>query len=401
VYDLVTSNEELAITTATEVHGACDERFAAVRDAFAENFAAGLEVGAAVAVVVDGQTVVDLWAGHADEARTVPWQRDTIVNVYSSTKGVVATCAHRLVDQGLLDLDAPVARYWPEFAQAGKESIPVRYLLSHTAGLPAVEKMLPLGSSFQWDTMTQALAEQAPWWQPGSKHGYHTVSFGWLVGEVIRRVSGKSVGAYFRDEIAAPLGLDFHIGLGEEHDARTASVIAPEMPDPGDDNPITRPFRDPTSMQFKSVFNPPDLVIPGLANSRSWRAAEIPAANGHGDARSLARLYGALARGGEVDGVRVLSGEAIDRAIEEQAVGVDAILGIPMRWGLGFGLTHPDRPLGPNPRAFGHAGMGGSIGWADPDAKLGFGYVMNRLEAVLETVDPRWPSLFDAVYASL
>ena len=389
------------MTTAIEVHGVCDERFSAVRDAFAGNFEAGREVGAAVALVVDGETVVDLWAGHADEARTRPWQRDTIVNVYSSTKGVVATCAHRLVDQGRIDLDAPVAEYWPEFAQAGKESIPVRYLLSHTAGLPAISKPMPMGSIFQWETMTAALAEQEPWWEPGAKHGYHTASYGWLVGEVIRRVSGKSVGAYFRDEIAGPLGLDFHIGLAEEHDARTADVGSFPMPEVDDNDPVVQIWRDPNSMQFKSIFNPPDAMVPGLANSRSWRAAEIPAANGHSDARSLARLYGVLARGGELDGVRVLSAAAIDRAIEEQAIGVDAILLIPMRWGLGFGLTHPARPLGPNPRAFGHAGMGGSIGWADPDAKVGFGYVMNRLDAVLETVDPRWPPLFDAVYASL
>ena len=323
------------------------------------------------------------------------------MNVYSSTKGIVATCAHRLVDQGLIDLDAPVAEYWPEFAQAGKESIPVRYLLSHTAGLPAISKPMPMGSIFQWETMTAALAEQEPWWEPGAKHGYHTASYGWLVGEVIRRVSGKSVGAYFRDEIAGPLGLDFHIGLAEEHDARTADVGSFPMPEVDDNDPVVKIWRDPNSMQFKSIFNPPDAMVPGLANSRSWRAAEIPAANGHSDARSLARLYGVLARGGELDGVRVLSAAAIDRAIEEQAIGVDAILLIPMRWGLGFGLTHPARPLGPNPRAFGHAGMGGSIGWADPDAKVGFGYVMNRLDAVLETVDPRWPPLFDAVYASL
>ena len=389
------------MTTAIEVHGVCDERFSAVRDAFAGNFEAGREVGAAVALVVDGETVVDLWAGHADEARTRPWQRDTIVNVYSSTKGIVATCAHRLVDQERIDLDAPVAEYWPEFAQAGKESIPVRYLLSHTAGLPAISKPMPMGSIFQWETMTAALAEQEPWWEPGAKHGYHTASYGWLVGEVIRRVSGKSVGAYFRDEIAGPLGLDFHIGLAEEHDARTADVGSFPMPEVDDNDPVVQIWRDPNSMQYKSIFNPPDAMVPGLANSRSWRAAEIPAANGHSDARSLARLYGALARGGELDGVRVLSPAAIDRAIEEQAIGVDAILLIPMRWGLGFGLTHPARPLGPNPRAFGHAGMGGSIGWADPDAKVGFGYVMNRLDAVLETVDPRWPPLFDAVYASL
>lgn len=389
------------MTTAIEIHGACDQRFSAVRDAFAGNFEAGLEVGAAVAVMVDGEIVVDLWAGHADAAQTRLWERSTIVNLYSCAKGMVAACVHRLADQGRLDFDAPVATYWPEFAQAGKGSLPVRYLLDHTAGLPAVSKPLPPGSMFQWATMASALAEQEPWWEPGSQHGYHVLTFGWLVGELVRRISGKTVGAYFRDEIAGPLGADFHIGLAAEHDARTAEVILPDFAAADDSDPMVKAFRDPASMQYKTIFNPPDLFIPGLSNSRSWRAAEIPAANGHGDARSLARVYGALARGGELDGARVLSAAAIDRAIEEQASGIDAILNIPARWGLGFALTQEARPLGPNPRAFGHAGMGGSIGWADPDAGIGFGYAMNRLDAVMEAGDPRWPPLFDAVYASV
>ncbi|HEV8573274.1 MAG TPA: serine hydrolase domain-containing protein [Dehalococcoidia bacterium] len=392
--------------TALEVQGVCDERFGAVRNAFAGNFAAHDEVGASVSVVVDGQTVVDLWGGHMDAARTRPWERDTIVCVWSTTKGVVATCAQRLVDQGLLDLDAPVAKYWPEFAQAGKSEIPVRYLLSHQAGLPAISEPLPPGSLYEWDLMVRALEKQEPWWTPGTKHGYHAFTFGWLVGEVIRRVAGMSVGAYFRKEIAEPLGLDFYIGLGPEHDARTAEMIAAEAPQPGETNFVVEMIRDPQSMSFKVLANPPDLFAPGVVNTREWRAAEIPAANGHGNARSVARLYGALARGGEIEGpdgqaVRVLSPEAIERATIEQARGGDEVMGLNLRIALGFFLTSPDAQLGPNSGAFGHSGAGGSLGFADPDARLGFGYAMNRMIQEDTLTDPRWAPLIDAVYASL
>src|SRR3990170_3547428 len=387
------------MTTAIEPQGVCDSRFAAVRDAFAENFASRGEIGAAVAVVVDCETVVDLWAGHADAARTRPWQRDTIVNVFSATKGVVTVCALRLADQGHLDIDAPVAKYWPEFAQAGKEELPVRYLLSHRAGLPAIKEPLPKGSLVQWDTMTAALASQEPWWEPGTAHGYHVLTFGWLVGEVVRRITGKSLGAYFRDEIAGPLGLDFHIGLAEELDARTAEVVQ-AMPRPEEVARFAQLMADPQSMMFKAVFNPPDLAEQGLANTRAWRAAEIPAANGHGNARSLARLYGALARGGELDGARVLSTDAIEQAIVEQSSGPDAVLGQEYRYGLGFMLTLPEHPFGPNPRAFGHTGMGGALGFADPDAGVAFAYTMNQMGTFSGLEDPRWPPLVEALYAA-
>jgi len=391
---------------ALEVHGVCDERFSAVRDAFTGNFAAYDEIGASVSIVVDGETVVDLWGGHMDADRTRPWERDTIVCVWSTTKGIVATCAHRLVDQGLLDLDAPVAKYWPEFAQAGKAEIPVRYLLSHQAGLPAISEPLAPGSLFDWDVMVRALEKQEPWWTPGAKHGYHAFTYGWLVGEVIRRVAGMSVGAYFRKEIAEPLGLDFHIGLGPEHDARTAEMIPAEPPQPGETNFVMEMLRDPESMSFRTLANPPDLFNPQAVNTREWRRTEIPAANGHGNARSVARLYGALARGGEIKGpdgqaVRVLSPEAIARATVEQARGRDEVMGLNLRTALGFVITSPDAQLGPNPRAFGHSGAGGSLGFADPDARLGFGYAMNRMIQENTLTDPRWGPLIDAVYASL
>jgi CubicO group peptidase (beta-lactamase class C family) len=388
------------------VNGYCDARFGAVRDAFVRNFDLHGEVGACAGVMVDGRMVVDLWAGYADGARTRPWERDTIVNVYSTTKGMVAVCAHRLVERGLLDVDAPVARYWPEFAQAGKELLPVRFLLNHKAGLPAVREPLPMGTLYDWNAMAAALAREAPWWEPGTKHGYHAVTFGFLVGEVARRVSGKSVGTYFRDEVAAPLGIDFHIGLGPEHDARTAELLAAPPPAPGSEQfkVITDIFSQPESPTVRALTNPPDLVVPGVVNTRQWRAAEIPASNGHGNARALARFYGALARGGVLDSVRVLKESTIEEAVAEQSNGMDEILRIPSRFGLGFALTRPNLRLGHGLRSFGHTGMGGSIGFADPDAKIGFGYAMNQSISTLGTAteeDPRWPPLYDALYACL
>ena len=212
------------MTTTVAIQGVCDARFQGVKEAFAQNFTDYGEVGAAVAVIAGGRLVVDLWAGHADAALSRPWQQDTIVNVFSTTKGMTAICAHRLAaDQGLLDIDAPVAKYWPEFAQAGKSEIPVRYLLSHRAGLPAVRQPLLPGSAYDWERMTSALATEEPWWEPGSKHGYHALTFGYLVGELVRRISGKSLGIYFRDEIAGPLGLDFYIGLSGKDAADAAT----------------------------------------------------------------------------------------------------------------------------------------------------------------------------------
>jgi CubicO group peptidase (beta-lactamase class C family) len=392
------------MTTAVDCQGTCDSRFAGVKEAFAANFSTHGEVGASVAVMVDGEMVVDLWAGNVDAAGTRPWERDTIVNVYSTTKGMTAICAHRLVEQGKLDLDAPVAKYWPEFAQAGKEDLPVCYLLSHRAGLPAVAKPLQAGSFFAWEVMTEALAEQEPWWEPGTKHGYHAVTYGWLVGEVVRRISGKSLGTYFRDEVAEPLGLDCHIGLAAEHDARTAEMLQPPPDQLSQmESNLSQVLSDPESMGYKAFANPPDLLLPGTVNSRQWRAAEIPAANGHTNARALARLYGALARGGELDDIQVLRPETIDKAIdiEEQSFGEDEVLGLPSRIGLGFMLTFPEMRLGPNDRVFGHPGAGGSIGFADPDAKVGFGYAMNKMIMPPDLLDPRWPPLIDAIYASM
>ncbi len=373
------------------VHGYCDVRFQKVRDVFEKNLSDGLDLGASVSFCLDGEIVVDLWGGWLDFGHKQEWASDTLVNLYSTTKGMTAICAHRLIEQGKLDLDSPVAEYWPEFAQAGKATLPVRYLLSHQAGLPAVRKPLPAGALYDWDAMTSALAEQEPWWEPGSKHGYHAMTYGFLVGELVRRVSGQSLGTYFREHVAEPLDADFHIGFPEELDARTSklhgNLIAPKKS--GDSTAqaklppalrqLMQDMGDATTMTGAAFINPPQER--GAVNSRAWRAAEIPAANGHGTARSLARIYGALARGGEVDGVRILASDTIDNAIEEQAFGPDAVLGgLPMRFGLGFMLRQDFMPLSPNPRAFGHPGAGGSIGMADPDAKVGFGYTLNKMQ---------------------
>lgn len=390
------------MTTAVEVHGTCDPRFSRVRDVFADNFTRHGEVGASLAVMVDGKMAVDIWGGHADADRTRPWERDTIVNTFSTTKGIVATCAHRLVDQGKLDIDAPVAQYWPEFGQAGKGQIPVRYLLSHQAGLPAPRNFLTPGMGYIWEPLRDALAEAEPWWEPGTRHGYHAVTFGHLVGEVIRRVSEMTVGQYFREEIGEPLGVDFHIGFGPEHDARTADMIPAPLPTLDSSNPMAKVFMDPNSMNFRAFMITMDTILDSnYMNTREWRAAEIPAANGHGNGRSLARLYGTLARGGELDGFRLLSEEAIAAATAEQAYGEDAILLMPTRMGLGYMLDLPELQISPSGRLFGHGGMGGSFGYADPDTRMAIGYTMNKMIFSEDLVDPRWPAMFEAAYGAL
>lgn len=385
-----------------QIEGQCDARFAAVRRVFADAFRNGTEVGAAVAVTLDGVPVVDLWGGSADQARTRPWQRDTIVNIYSCTKAMTALCAHQLVERGRLDLDAPVATYWPEFAQAEKARIPVRWLLSHRAALPAVKEVLPGEALYDWNAMCGALAAQAPWWAPGTAHGYHAVTFGWLVGEVVRRISGRSLGTYFRDEIARPLGLDLHIGLPEAEHHRVAEMsdLSADVLESDAVGLAQVVLADPQSMAALAFLNPPAMALG--PNNAAWRSAEIPGANGHGAARDLARVYGALARGGTIDGVRVLNADTIARMSGEQSAGPDLVLQVPTRFGLVFMLTQDrrDSRFGRGPRAFGHTGAGGSVGFADPDYRIGFGYVMNRMGPYI-LLDPRTIALIDAVYASI
>jgi CubicO group peptidase (beta-lactamase class C family) len=386
-----------------EIQGRCEPRFDRVFEAFVQEFAAGNELGAALCLTIEGEVVVDLWGGYQDPERTRPWQRDTLANVFSTTKGITAIALHRLVDEGAVDLDAPVARYWPEFARGGKERLPVRYLLSHEAGMAAVRRELPPDAMYDWDVAVAALAEQEPWWEPGTAHGYHALTFGWLVGEVIRRVRGRSVGAVVRDEIARPLGVEFEIGFGPELDDRVASLVLGQVhpPDHKIDLNLLAAMTSNADGLFARVFNNPPILDPTAANSRAWRAAEIPAANGHTNAHSLARIFAALANGGAVDGVRLLSPAAVQRARTEQVDGPDQVLPMPTRLGLGFFLSSDFEPLGPNAGAFFHAGAGGSLGMADPEHRLSLGYVMNCMHMGLWITDPRPRRLLAAAYGCL
>ena len=386
-----------------EIHGHCDSAFEPVRDAFSENFRDRREVGASVAVSINETMVVDLWAGVASQAIQSPWSRSTIVDVYSASKGLAALCAHRLVDQGKLDLDAPIARYWPEFAQAGKSDLPVHLVLSHRAGLPAIKQPLPSDALYDWEMMTSALASQAPWWPPGSKHGYHALTFGYLIGELVRRTTGKSLGTYLREEIAGPLEIDCLIGFEAAEDSRVADIIPPPPMPPEQQKNLDAIFTDPESVSAKAISNPSMILriwSAKVANSRRWRSAEIPAGNAHTNARAFATLYGALASGGSYRGVQVLSQESIRRCYTEQSNGPDAVNLTPTRFSLGFGLSLPDQMMGPNPRAFGHSGAGGSIGFADPDASIGFGYAMNQMLPG-NLIDVRAAALIEALYGCL
>lgn len=383
------------------VEGACDTRFEPLRRAFAENIESGADIGAAVAVYVDGERVVDLWGGWVDKEHSRPWARDTITTVYSTTKGLTTVCAHRMVDAGLLDLEAPVAQYWPEFAQAGKEDIPVHMLLSHRAGLPTVSRKLDGEDLYDWETMTAALAETAPYWEPGTKHGYHGLTFGWLVGEVVRRVSGRSLGTVFREEVAEPLGLDTHIGLPPEHDGRAATMYPVDLPPDLAKVAEERRAAMRANMDPRLAADAGNVPLaPDAHNSEGWKRSEMPAVNAFTDARSVAKLYGALSQGGTIDGYEVLSPEAIASATEEQAAGPDTMIAMPTRFARGFWLSRPEAPMGPGPKNFGHPGAGGSVGFADPERRIGFGYVMNQMKAGL-LVENTGAKLINALYESL
>jgi CubicO group peptidase (beta-lactamase class C family) len=380
-----------------EIQGYCDQRFSAVKEAFRRNFDSGQEVGASFAATIDGKFVVDIWGGYADAARTRPWQRDTIVNVYSTTKVMTALCALMLVDRGQLDLDAPVAKYWPEFAQNGKEKIPVRYLLSHQSGLASIDEPIPVEALYDWNRIINLLAAQKPAWEPGKRSGYHALTFGYLVGEVVRRITKKTLGTFFREEVAIPLNADFHIGLPEELDSRVGELIPPPVLKPGEPGYFEI---DPNSLMGKVLTNPPTSVDYNYLKGRAWRGAEIPAANGHGNARSVARVAAAMACGGELDGVRLMSLSTIAKAIEEQCHGTDLVLGAPIRYGLGFGLNSKEMPVSPNPRTFFWGGWGGSVMMMDLDARLSWGYVMNKMGNTTMG-DPRSVGISQALYAAL
>jgi CubicO group peptidase (beta-lactamase class C family) len=373
---------------APPIGGVCDPRFAAVRAAFAGNFAKG-DIGASVAVTVDGSLAVDLWGGHADEARTAPWRSDTIAGVASTSKTITALCALLLADRGELDLDAPVARYWPSFAQAGKGGVRVRHLLGHTSALPGWTETIGFEDLYDWEKMTELLARQAPWWTPGEASAYHAITQGFLVGEVVRRITGRSLGRFLADEIAGPLGADFHIGLDPEHDHRLArSVAAPPTAAP--------PSQPPGSVFARIAGNP---VIPALDEiDARWLRAEIPASNGVGNARAVALMLSVLACGGEAGGRRLMSPAGCEAVLAQQSDGVDLAFLAPVRWAMGFALELGGLSFGPRTCFWG--GSGGSLVVVDFERRMSFAYVMNKMVGA-PFGDPRNASLIAATYAAL
>jgi len=379
-----------------EIHGFYDPQFEKIHETFHQNFKDELEVGASCAITINGKYVVDIWAGHKDDAKTLPWEKDTIVNVYSSTKVMTTLCVHMLVDRGLLDVEQPVAEYWPEFAQNGKEKLLVKYLLTHTSGLPGWDTPLTQEDLYDWDKVTGLLAAQKPWWEPGTVSGYHPFTQGYMLGELVRRITGKSLGTFLREEVAEPSGADFHIGLPEENDSRVAELIPLKMPE-GSEIPF-----DPKSMAMKIFTNPIQDPSYSFVKSRGWLGAEIPSANGQGNARSMARIGSIVACGGSLDGKKYLSTDALEKAIKEQIYGTDLVLG-PTRFGLGWGLPSKGAPYPPNwetRRACYWAGVGGSIIFMDLDAKVCFAYAMNNMFASL-TGDPRTQKLGQVLYECL
>jgi len=354
----------------TEIRGTCKPELEAVRTAFAANFDAGKELGASASVTLHGETVVDLWAGDRDLEGN-PWEHDTIVNVWSTTKTMAATTLLMLADRGGLDLDAPIADVWPEFAANGKEQITTAQVMGHTAGLPGFVPSIAAEDLYDHDLCAANLAAQAPWWEPGTMSGYHLVTQGYLEGEIVRRITGRTLGDVFRTEIAEPLGADFSIGLPESEEGRVGSVVPPE-------NPLgVVAGMEPGSIAVRAGLSVP--VTGNEQNTRAWRAAEIPAAGGTSNARGVARVHAMLANGGTLDGVRIMSPEGVDRIFVEQCHQTDAVLGVPMRLGTGFGLMSELIPLSPNPRSCFWGGWGGSICVVDVDAGVSIAYVMNKM----------------------
>lgn len=498
------------MTDKVEIQGFCEPRFETVKDAFTQNFEEGMEIGATFAVMINGKYVIDIWGGHKDKEKTQPWEKDTICNVYSTTKVPTVLCTMMCVDRGLLDLDEKVANYWPEFAQNGKENILVRQLLSHTSGLAGFEEEIPSSTYYDWDKATSLLAAQKPWWEPGTKCGYHAITHGYLLGELVRRVTGKTLGTFFKEEVANPLNIDFHIGLAEKHVPRVSKLI-PGVPimgmipllmgavfniannseiikqevenlekkvmlDYGDDdqfaitiskgkiqftigkidNPdckftTTKDRAGVINWLFTSINEEPDYIAENLkmegkpedidqikklfelvakeakrsgsvgikmaltpmgirnrSGDREWQAAEIPAGNGHGNARSVARIAAIIACEGELDGKRIISKETLEKILEEQIHDRDLVMAYPIRWGLGVGLPTKVRPR-PNLRTCFWGGAGGSAISMDLDDHIGLGYVMNQMrnQTMQETAanmyhsDTRGNRLITAVFESL
>lgn len=387
---------------STPIAGACAPGFESVREAFATNFTDRGDIGAAVAVWVDGDLVVNLWGGHIDGGRRRRWREDTLASVFSGTKGLTSTCLHLLADRGEIDLDAPVARYWPEFGRAGKETVTIASVLGHRSGVIAPRRPLHWSQTADWDAVCDALAESEPWWEPGTAQGYHMVSFGFILGEVVRRVTGRTLGQYLRTEIAEPMGIDVHIGLPESEHHRCAQMVnkphirevlaaggAPDRPASLDEHPMA-------GLSAAVGFVPDDEL--GSADLTRWRAGEFPGTNGHVSALGLATFYNGLAQ------EKVLSREHLEKVrVSQGGFDPDVVLGPRVAdhgWGLGY-MLNQRRVAGPNPGSFGHGGSGGSYGFVDLEHRIGYAYVMNHFDATKCNADPRSTTLSDEVYRIL
>lgn len=378
--------------TEPEIQGYCDSKFSAVRDVLAQSLAAGQDTGASFAVTIGGETVVDIWGGHTDQEKTSEWQKDTIVNVYSTTKTMSFLCALKLADEGRLDFNANVADYWPEFAAEGKEQVKVWHIMDHAAGLSGFDRVINTAEMYDWQTMVDMLAAQKPWWEPGTATGYHALTQGFLIGEVVRRITGQSLGHYFRENIAEPLGADFMIGVPESEFARIGYLFPP-----GGDSKLEAPG-DKDSIANRSLMSAPISALE--SRTAEWRKAEIPAGNGHGNARSVAQIHAILAGKGEVAGKRYLSEATACSVMEERISGTDLVLGIPVRFGLGFAINPEERLLAPNKNVCYWGGWGGSLALIDQDAAMSISFVMNQMHEGL-VGDLRSYNLCQAVYAAL
>ncbi|WP_439660456.1 serine hydrolase domain-containing protein [Lentzea sp. HUAS TT2] len=390
------------------IQGTCAPKFAEVRTEFERNFAERGEVGASVHVTLEGEPVVDLWGGEAAAGR--PWSEETIVHVWSCTKAATALTAHILASRGELDLNAPVVEYWPEYGANGKDATLVRHVLAHQAGLPVVTTPLPAGAFYDWELITSTLAAQQPLWEPGTRHGYHGLTFGFLVGEIVRRVTGRTLGRFFEKEVSGPLGLDFWMGLPEDLEPHVAPTIPVDPTQPGILLPslFITALTQPESLPGLMLLNNGGYMAPGESDSRAAHAAEMGAIGGISNARGLAGMYRPLALGGAYNGVRLVQESQLPQMSNVAVAGLDAVVMVPSRFALGFQKATDNTHLAPNDRegllmseeAFGHNGMGGSLGFADPKARLSFGYTMNRQGPGLG-VNERGQSLVDAVYRAL
>jgi len=378
---------------SAEIHGKCDSKFESVANVLARSIQTDADLGASFSATIDGETVIDIWGGHLDEARTSSWQEDTIVNVYSTTKTMSFLCALILADRGLLDFDNNVAEYWPEFAQNGKTGVKVWHIMDHAAGLSGLDQATTPADLYDWDKITGMLAAQKPWWEPGTASGYHAITQGFLIGELVRRITGKSIGQFFREEIAEPIDADFHIGVPEEHFPRIADLIPSQGSETslsgtgGADSIATRTFASPSVNALTS-------------RTSEWRKAEIPAANGHGNARSVAKIQAYLACHGKVGDRRLFSEETAQSVMKERISGIDLVLDMQQSFGLGFGLNNPEAPLSPNKNTCFWGGWGGSAIIIDQDARASIAYVMNKMETGLAG-DMRSANLIGAFYQAI